>query len=463
MSPDVPEICLNPERELENETMVPNPAIINAVEQLDYRVTVGDVATKAGLNVATVEQGLLAIATEAGGHMQVTDTGDLVYLFPKNLRGVLRSRSLKLRLQETWQKIWRVLFYIIRISFGTILIASIILIFLAIVAISIAASNNRDEDNRGGGGGGMIFMPRFSPFDLFWIYDFGGQPRQRRDRDYRGGNRGAGGESELNFLEAVFSFLFGDGNPNAAIDERRWQAIGSVIEANGGAVVAEQIAPYMDDLGADPDDEDYMLPVLLRFNGKPEVSPEGDLVYHFPELQVRAAASSRTLNPTAQTGYLQEKSWPFSRAESGQLVMAAGLGVVNLVGAIVLGAMLGDGTIAAELGGLVSFVDAIYGVLLVYGTAFLAVPTLRFFWLKGYNAKVETRNTQRKAQAKALIAKQMQIAPKLTFAQQFANTQTISEDDLAYTTETDLVTQELENPDRVEAEWKRRLESGSSN
>ncbi len=441
--------------------MVPNPAIINAVEQLDYRVTVGDVATKAGLNVATVEQGLLAIATDAGGHMQVAETGDLVYLFPKNLRGVLRSRSFKLRLQETWQKIWRVLFYIIRISFGTILIASIILIFLAIVAISIAASSNRDEDNRGGGG--MTFMPRFSPFDLFWIYDFGGQPRQRRDRDYRSGNRSAGSESEMNFLESVFSFLFGDGNPNAEIDERRWQAIGSVIQANGGAVVAEQIAPYMDDLGTDPDDEDYMLPVLLRFNGKPEVSHEGELVYHFPELQVRAAASSRVLNPTAKTGYLKEKPWPFSRAESGQLAMAAGLGVVNLVGAIVLGVMLGDGTIAVELGGLVGFVNAIYSVLLVYGTAFLSIPALRFFWLKGYNAKVETRNAQRQAQAKALTAKQAKIAPKLAFAQQFANTQTISEDDLAYTTETDLSTQELENPDRVEAEWKRRLESGSSN
>jgi hypothetical protein len=219
----------------------------------------------------------------------------------------------------------------------------------------------------------------------------------------------------------------------------------------------------MDDLGADPDDEDYMLPVLLRFNGKPEVSPEGNLVYHFPELQVRAAQSSRTLAAPAHAGYLKEELWRFSHAESGQLVMAAGLGGLNFVGAIVLGAMLGDGAIAAELGGLVAFVNAIYGVLLVYGTAFLAVPTLRFFWLKGYNAKVVQRNAQRQAQAALLTRKQAELAPKLAFAQQFANTQTISDADLAYTTETDLSTQELENPDRVDAEWKRRLESGSSN
>jgi len=436
--------------------MVPNPALINAVEQLGYRVTVGDVASQAGLNVATAEQGLLALATDAGGHLQVADTGDLVYLFPKDLRGILRSRSLKLRLQETWDRIWRVLFYIIRISFGTILIASIVIILLAIVMLAVAASSNRDEDDRGGGGGGFMFLPRFSTWDLFWIYDFGGQPRQRRQE------RGDG-KSEMNFLESVFSFLFGDGNPNADLDERRWQAIGSIVQANGGVVIAEQIAPYMDELGADPDDEDYMLPVLLRFNGTPEVSPNGELVYRFPELQVRAAEADTRSLPAVRTGYLQESTWPFSRAESGQIVMAAGLGVLNLVGAIVLGGMLGDGAIAAELGGFIGFVNAIYGVLLVYGTAFLAVPALRFLWLKRYNAKVEARNRDRQERARRFEAQRPQLQPKLAFAQQFAETQTIAEDDLAYTTETDLSIQELENPDRVEAEWQRRLESGSSN
>ena len=329
--------------------MVPNPALINAVEQLGYRVTVGDVATQAGLNVAIAEQGLLALASDAGGHLQVAETGDLVYRFPENLRGILRSRSLKLRLQETWQRIWRVLFYLIRISFGTILIASIVIILLAIVALAIAASGNRDEDDRGGGGG-MVFMPRFSTWDLFWICDFGGEPR-RRDRSERDG------KPEMNFFESVFSFLFGDGNPNADLDERRWRAIGNVIQANGGAVVAEQIAPYVDDLGADPEEEDYMLPVLLRFNGTPEVSPSGELVYRFPELQVRAATPTRTLG-NLSASYLKEEHWLFSRAESGQLVMAAGLGILNFVGALVLGGMLGDGAIAAELGGFIGFVSA---------------------------------------------------------------------------------------------------------
>ena len=43
--------------------MAPNPAIIQAVEQLGDRVTVSDVATQAGYNVTLARQELLALAT----------------------------------------------------------------------------------------------------------------------------------------------------------------------------------------------------------------------------------------------------------------------------------------------------------------------------------------------------------------------------------------------------------------
>ncbi|NET17284.1 MAG: hypothetical protein F6K08_32955, partial [Okeania sp. SIO1H6] len=72
--------------------MTPNPAIMTAVENLEYRVTVGDVAAKAGLDVKVAEQGLLALATDAGGHLQVSETGEIAYLFPKNFRGILRNK-----------------------------------------------------------------------------------------------------------------------------------------------------------------------------------------------------------------------------------------------------------------------------------------------------------------------------------------------------------------------------------
>lgn len=69
------------------------PAILKAVEQLGYRVTVGDVAVQSGLELERAQQGLVALASDAGGHLQVSETGEIVYLFPESLRTVLDRKS----------------------------------------------------------------------------------------------------------------------------------------------------------------------------------------------------------------------------------------------------------------------------------------------------------------------------------------------------------------------------------
>ncbi len=429
--------------------MAPNPAIMEAVEKLGYRVTVGDVATQAGFNVNLAEQGLLALATDVGGHLQVAQTGEIVYLFPKNLRAILRNKFLRLRLQEWWKKVWRVLFYLIRISFGVLLLASIVLIVVTIFVILTAMNQSSDDNNsdRGYDGGGSFFMP------YFWIGpnwygvfspDYDRRYQERREE-----------ESQLNFFEAIFSFLFGDGNPNADLEERRQKEIAAVIRTNRGAVVAEQIAPYLDDIGTGyaQEYEDYMLPVLSRFNGQPTVSPEGHIVYVFPELQSYASRQQQRL---AVPPYLQELPQRFSAASSGQLGLSIGLGVLNLGGAIFLGSLLSDVAVA---GGLVGFVQAIYWLLLGYGVAFLGVPLLRYFWLKWRNTKISLRNAQR--QERSLQLADATVRQKIAYARQFAAQNVITNEDLTYTTETDLLDQEAENSAQIDAEWQRRLrESG---
>jgi len=433
--------------------MAPNPAIMQAVEQLGYRVTVGDVATQAGLNVNLAQQGLLTLASDAGGHLQVAESGEIVYLFPKNFRTVLQNKFWRLRLQEWWQKVWGVLFYLIRISFGILLLVAIALIVIAIFIIITAS--NRDSDGRGdrhgSSGGGMLYMPYFwiSP-DWFWIFypDYGTRYQQRRRES-----------SNLNFFEAVFSFLFGDGNPNANLAERRWQQIASVIRNNGGAVAAEQIAPYLDEMGEGyaREYEDYMLPVLTRFNGKPVVSPEGQIIYHFPELQVMASQR----RPVAVPKYLEELKYRFSAASSGQIILSAGLGVVYFVLALVLGNLLADGTAAASIGGIVAFVQGIYWLLLGYSIAFLTVPLVRYFWIQWRNRKISDRNQQRQARARLLANADPALQQKIAYAHQFAAETVIAQEDLVYTTETDLLEQEAQRSDQIDAEWRRRL-SGSS-
>ncbi|NQE34306.1 hypothetical protein [Microcoleus asticus] len=430
--------------------MAPNPTIMQAVEQLGYRVTVGDVAAKAGLDVNFAQRELLTLASEAGGNLQVAESGDIAYLFPKNFRDILRNKFLRLQLQEWWQKIWRILFYLIRISFGVVLVASILLIFVAItLLLSSSSDNNGGGGGDGGGGnrgGGFFFFPYFWN-DLLWIFYW------NHDEPYYQRSRLTGQKPQMSFLEAVFSFLFGDGNPNHNLEERKWSDIATAIRNNRGAVAAEQIAPYLDNLGQgySREYEEYMLPALARFDGRPEVSPEGQIVYHFPQLQTTAVQK----NPQPVAAYLREMLWRFSNASSGQIMLAAGLGAVNLVGALVLGNLLAKSAIA---GGFIGFVSAIYPMLLIYGVGFLAIPLIRYFWIQWKNSRIESRNQERQQRARLLNEPDANLLQKLAYAREFAGENLLTEEDLAYTTETELTQQELEQSAKIDAEWQRRIE-----
>ncbi|HLO47136.1 MAG TPA: hypothetical protein VK211_01720 [Kamptonema sp.] len=436
--------------------MALNPNIMQAVEQLGYRVTVGDVAAKAGLDVNFAQRELNALASDAGGHLQVAESGEIAYSFPKDFRDILRNKFFRLQLQEWWQKVWRILFYLIRISFGIVLIASILLIVAAITVMLMAVNSSNDNDSGSGGdSGGFRFMPFFGFNDWWWFFYWNyDEPYYRRQRQV------SGEANQMNFLESVFSFIFGDGNPNYNLDERRWQAIATLIRNNKGAIAAEQVAPYLDQLGKGYalEYEEYMLPTLARFDGRPEVSPEGQIIYHFPELQTTAAEN----NPQPVPSYLQELLWQFSEANSGQILLASGLGIVNLVGALILGNLLVTSPIVAKLGGFIIFVKAIYPILLIYGVAFLTIPLIRYFWIQWRNRKIEDRNLERQKRAAILTKPNLTLKQKLNYARQFAAENVISGRDLAYTTETDLSEQELEQSAKLDAEWQRRLDRSGS-
>ncbi|WP_019500960.1 hypothetical protein [Pseudanabaena sp. PCC 6802] len=427
-------------------------AVMKAVEKLNYRVTVGDVAAHSGLSLATASIQLMSLATDSGGHLQVSQSGDLAYVFSRNFRNILLNRSFKLRMQAWLQSAWKWAFFLIRISFGIVLIISIAIVVIAIIIALIAlqnsnnsdssssssSSSDRSYDSRGGGvfvsntGWGNPFIWWGDPFAVFTpnYYEDKKQLQKSQEPDAK----------QMGFLESVFSFLFGDGNPNADLEERRWKAIAKVIRANGGVVAAEQIAPYLDDLGNTSEGyEDYVLPVLVKFNGQPEVSDLGSIVYRFPELQTVGADRKQKKVPT----YLEEKLWQFSQAGAGKVTLSAGLGIFYLVASLFLGSLLRSPALAGKLTGFLGFVSGAYWFLLGYAILFLAVPVVRYFVLQGLNAKIAANNQERIKRANDLRKPTAEIEQKLEFARQFATAQNvISADDLAYSTESDLVEQE---------------------
>ncbi|XP_024538062.1 uncharacterized protein At5g03900, chloroplastic [Selaginella moellendorffii] len=439
--------------QIETDRLAPSvrERTMKAIDTLGGRVTVGDVATNAGLKVSEAQSALQALAADTGGFLEVSDEGDVLYVFSKDYRSNLLAKSFRLKIEPALSKLKAGAEYLIRVSFGTTLIASLVIVYTSIfVLLSSARSEDDNRNNRGGyssRGSGFSFY--VSPFDLFWYWD----PYYYRRRKKR--------TEGMNFLESVFSFVFGDPDPNEGLDEVRWQAIGEEIAAKGGVVTAEELAPYLDVSALDEnnkDDESFVLPVLLRFDGQPEVDARGNIVYRFPSLQRTAANQAWKSHNGDRLQYLQEAPLPFSRAKQTDQTLVVALGAFNLLGVLTLGSLLKDAAITAQMGGLLQFVSNAFPVLQAYTVAFFAIPIFRWFQVQQKNTKIEGRNLARKERALRLRAPDATLREKLRSARRQAERTIIGKDRIVYTTEKDLLEQSYDA-----ADWDRRMEERTGN
>ncbi|KAM3359639.1 putative protein, chloroplastic [Capsicum galapagoense] len=415
---------------------------MDAVDALGRRVTVGDLASKAGLQLTEAQKALQALATDTNGFLEVSDEGDVLYVFPKDYRSNLMAKSFRMKIEPLLEKAKLAGEYLVRVSFGTTLIASIVIVYTTIIAI---LSSRSEEDNRGRRGrsydNGFTFY--FSPTDLFWYWD----PyyyRRRRVHKESGG---------MNFIESVFSFVFGDGDPNQEIEEERWKLVGQYISSNGGVVAAEELAPFLDvEIPNKTDDESYVLPVLLRFDGQPEVDEEGNILYRFPSLQ-RTAAPQRSGRKeyvgkrwTDWVGqverFLQEKKWQFSKTSSSERALVIGLGGLNLFGVIILGTMLKNMTVSPS--NFISFVSEIFPLLQIYAGSFFTIPLIRWFLVRKRNGEIERRNRAREQYARALERPDLSLQRKLLSARDMAQRAFIGQDRIVYSTDKDLYEQDYD-------------------
>ncbi|XP_072969777.1 uncharacterized protein At5g03900, chloroplastic [Typha angustifolia] len=424
---------------------------MDAVDSYGGRVTTGDIASKAGLKLAEAERALQALAADTGGFLEVSDEGDVLYAFPKDYRSKLAAKSFMIRAEPVLDKVKEAAAYLIRVSFGTALIASIVLVYTTIIVL---ISSQSDEDNRGrrrGRSYGSSVNVFFSPTDLFWYWDANYYRRRQRSTD-----------DQMNFIESVFSFVFGDGNPNQGLEEERWKLIGQYIASNGGVVTAEELAPYLDVLPADQtkDDESFILPVLLQFQGNPEVDEQGNILYRFPSLQ--RTASYKRIGQKEYVGtkwaemvngfnkYFKENKWKFSKASTSERAMVIGLGALNLFGVVILGSMLKEITVTP--GSFVSFVSQLFPLLQIYAASFFAIPLFRWFLLLKTNQDIMKRNQARQERARALELPDPSLRRKLLSARDMARQKVIRPEEIVYSTQKDILEQDYEG-----REWDRRI------
>mmetsp|Transcript_6778 Transcript_6778/g.9765 ORF Transcript_6778/g.9765 Transcript_6778/m.9765 type:complete len:598 (+) Transcript_6778:54-1847(+) len=463
----------------------PDSRVIQAVEKLGgSSVIASDVAAKAGVPISLARRSLAALAALTRGDIAVSNDGELLYTFPSNIRSVLSSNSARYRALATFEKIWPKLFFGIRVAFGVVLFLSIFAIFSTLFFVLSSSGGSRDDDRddrRRGGGYGMtnfafdLFYPRtyfsYSPF-----YGYYGRYDPYYTTSFRRYDGQLNKDDDPNIFERIFTYIFGDGDPNRGLENARLRAAADVIRKNGGAVVAEQLAPFLDVPDPNPDaftdgdtgtivDEGYVLPIVSQLGGEPTVTASGDIVYIFPDLQVSAEstlnaagldsdasirdiknllelnsvdtrsalersdliqllenamikANQESLDDIGNKGcILEEKRIEFNRNGSGWNFVAGTLGIVNLVGASYLGQVLSSPALQGyRLPAWYGLVQSSYPLLLIYALLFNIIPAGRYLYNKNQNAKIDERNGARRKWSNFLISGGNRLRRKLQSA-----------------------------------------------
>ncbi|MBS1996869.1 MAG: hypothetical protein JSS86_11180 [Cyanobacteria bacterium SZAS LIN-2] len=491
--------------------------ILEAIKTRGPRLVPVEVATETGMALPAVMSELNTIASETNAHLEVTEAGNIAYLFQPNIEQAYTANASR----QLWLSIKRVIanvsiivlrafcalmFFLIRISFGIALIVGFVFIVVVVIVGVIALLRGLGDGDGGGGGDGGGFDFDFGslfdfswgggyysrPFYMYWLWDwlwdwfffwryvtpqdtYYSRPVGTYDAGY--GQIGGQQEEKRDFLSNVFTYLFGLGDPNKNFEEVEWQAIAQVIEANQGVVTAEMLAPYA---GEDPREEDWMVHVLQRFNGIPEVTESGGIVYTFPAFQTRldpgsdfrpgntsmgSIAAARQSAPQPADDFsnlyrghlsrqqankvgeskrlyldraLSEKNWEFMPISGGSLAWIIFFALTLVFGSIfVLTQPLILGSALGHL--LLPFVYAVFG----YGCLFFFIPAVRFVFYRVINDKIDARNKARLEYAARVANPEPELAIKLENARQMrVSGQSTGVDRTIYTTEKDQLDQE---------------------
>lgn len=374
---------------------------------------VADLISRSGLPKHQVESVLPAVVEDCRGQLKVTESGDILYYFPKGLASQSKGPGVWLRkaasfLAKAGKFLFKAWIMVMLVGYFALFVALLILAVLASIAIKTAGKGDRDNDSGGSFLGGYMMMRLLDLLITFWIWR---EPRE----DRRWGRDGKPGKKNNRaFYKSVFAFVFGEENLEAAWAEKEKKAVISFIQSRKGLVSLEEI---MAQTGRDRESASaYVSRLLLEFQGEPQVSDQGTLYYSFPELlkTTRASGEAPLLPPRPAIPFNNNNPgtnrWigffnGFNLAFGGYFLFfslvgtaGTGFGFLYAFTALVLTELAGlsaaaaAGTLALGLGA----VPAVFSLL------FYLIPVFRRWREKARNAKISQDNLRRSVVEKML-------------------------------------------------------------
>ncbi len=352
--------------------------VVSALRKLRGHATLGDVIAATGLPDQEAEQSLKGLLERYRGHLDVSDSGDLLYRFDPRL--IERDR------EPFGVRFRRVAWAAFKTGFKICTAAMLVVYFVVFVAIVIAlAFANRDDEGFGGGGLGLGDL-----FLIHWL--LGGRGWDRRSLYYGDAHaRRLPKNARPPFYKKVFAFIFGPEEPQPS-QLQKDRSVLQLIRARRGVLAAPELIEHAG-LAIDQASQE-MGRLTGAYGGDPKVSEGGEVVYAFPGLMKSAHGRVRAREPKPAWMRLEYRK-KLTGNSTGSNVGIGAMNGFNLVAASALGIMP---TINAASLGVALDPLIVWGLGVVPATfsgLFFLVPALRAVALRGENRRRLRRNVRR--------------------------------------------------------------------
>lgn len=216
----------------------------------DKILSASDIVLGTGRDFHSVRKDVLKLAQAVGANLLVTNKGEILYQFPSHFDRILLQRSLIRRLQQFYSIVSVPIYAIIRTLFGIILVSSVALVVASLIAASVAIAsgdgrstsdrfrydsssknardNEKEEKEKKRGYGHMmstrqphIYLRPYIHVDIMdVVYQIKSMLFGLKRESYKGSHsnlhveKNDSSTSKLGLFESLFSYVFGDGNPN---------------------------------------------------------------------------------------------------------------------------------------------------------------------------------------------------------------------------------------------------------
>ena len=371
-------------------------ALTRALRGKRGRLTKADAVTVSGLPSYIVDDSLERLLKTYKSRLEVTEDGELLYSFDPGL--VRRDQpTLAERMRDVGRTLARVGVWVFK-AWITVTLVVYVLAFVVLLLAMMFGGNDRRRDDRGFGGGGLgwmwwLLMPDWMT-GRYGGYGYGQTDAWGRPIEApRPKQLGQGPKKKI--IYSVFDFVFGPAKPQAdkLADERE---ILGYLRAHDGRITATDLVGMFG--WSYHKAEEEVTRLLVDYDGEPEVTDEGVIVYEFPKLL-------KSANETAIATAPPRMAW--QRTESRPALTGNTSGTNVLIGAFA-GFNLFMSFFAAHWAqmrfGIAGPGWQIFLTIfpLTFFTIFLAVPALRAGLRSLGDRRREERNARRLALKKVL-------------------------------------------------------------